>query len=93
MRSVDPNRKDAMKHLLCRAGRALRSVACYELEKKYELSLALYPDAAAIESECDHTISGVSRHPLWKLALLWGGLALLLALLGSLCSLLRLGKK
>ena len=82
-----------MKNLLCRAGRAMRAVACCELEKKYELSLALYPDAAATESECDHTFSGTSRHPLWKLVLLWGGLAVSVALIGSLCSLLRMGKK
>lgn len=71
----------------------MRAVACCELEKKYELSLALYPDAAATESECDHTFSGVSRHPLWKLALLWGGLAVTVAMIGTLCSWLRLGKK
>ena len=93
LRSVDPNRKDAMKHLLCRAGRALRSVACYELEKKYELSLALYPDAAATASECHHTFSGTSRHPLWKLAGLWGSVAVSVALIGSVCALLRMGRK
>ena len=82
-----------MKSLLCRAGRALRSVAGYELEKKYELSLALYRDAAATESECGHTLSGTSRHPLWKLALLWGGIVLSVALVRSLCSLLRWTKK
>ncbi len=93
MRSVYPNRKDAMKKLFCRMGQALRAVACCELGKNYELSLALYPDAAAIESECSHTFSGESRHPLWKLVALWGGLAVSVALIGSVCSLLRVGKK
>ncbi len=74
-------------------GQALRAVACCELEKKYELSLALYPDAAASESECSHTFSGTSRHSLWKLAGLWGGVAVSLALIGSACALLRFGKK
>ena len=71
----------------------MRAVACCELEKKYELSLALYPDALATASECDHTFSGTSRHPLWKLALLWGGIAVSVALIGSLCSLLGRIKK
>ena len=82
-----------MKNLLCRAWRALRTVPCCELEKKYELSLALYPDAESTESECYHSFSGSSRHPLWKLVGLWGGIALSVALIGSLCTLLRMGKK
>ena len=82
-----------MKELLCRAGRALRAIPCCELEKKYELSLALYPDAMATTAECHHTLSGQSRHPLWKLVGLWGGLALVITLVGSLCALLRMGRK
>ena len=82
-----------MKKLFCRMGQTLRSVACCELGKNYKLSLALYPDAAATEAECAHTFSGESRHPLWKLAALWGGLAVSVALIGSLCSLLRMWKK
>ena len=82
-----------MKNMLCRAWRALRAIPCCELEKKYELSLALYPDATATEAECHHSFSGNSRHPLWKLIGLWGGVALAVALLGSLCALLRMGRK
>ena len=82
-----------MKNLLCRMRRALRAIVCCELEKKYELSLSLYPDASASESECSHTFSGTSRHPLWKLAGLYGGIAIACTLIGSVCSLLRWGKK
>ena len=71
----------------------MRAVACCELEKKYELSLALYPDALSTEKECSHTFSGMSRHPLWKLVGLWGGVAVSVALIGSVCALLRMGRK
>jgi len=82
-----------MKNLLCRIWRAIRAISCCELEKKYELSLALYPDSEATTAECHHTFSGKSRHPLWKLVGLWGGIALSVALIGSLCALCRMGRK
>ncbi len=93
LRSAKPDRKDAMNKLCCRMGDFLKGITCCEIEKKYDLSLSLYADGEAQVPECSHTLQGSSRHKLWKLLGICAAVVITVALLRTVCRLLRLGKK
>lgn len=81
------NRSD---HALCRkASEKLRALLGYQLRHKYDMSLWVYSDEKETTPECAHRWTGDSRHHIWKIVALAGGLLLLIGLLRALCRLLR----
>ena len=75
-----------MKTILCRAADAVRAVACAEVGNRYDLSLALYPNADTDEPICSHSAKGSSRHPIWWIMTFVGGMAFACSLIGAMCA-------
>ena len=59
----------------------------YQLRKKYDMSLWLYADENTDTAECSHRFTGDSRHHVWKIAALVGGMALFFSMLRCVCGL------
>ena len=79
-----------MKDLCQKALHALRSFGSYSIEKKYDLSLSLYPDGNTDIPECSHHFSGSARHNLCKIVLMG---VLLSAAIASICMLYGMCRK
>ncbi len=57
----------------------------YQLRKKYDMSVWIYPDEQSDTPECAHRWTGDSRHHIWKLVCAIGGLLLLGSALRWIC--------
>ncbi len=57
----------------------------YQLRKKYDMSLWIYADDATDTPECTHRWTGDSRHHIWKILVVLGGVMLLGSALRWIC--------
>ena len=76
-----------MKKMFAKIVGFFRAIGCLSLEKKYDLSLALYPDGTSSTPECQHRFQGESRHNVLKMIGAISAVAIPLILLCSLSSL------
>lgn len=73
-----------MKDICQKAMGALRSLGSYSIEKKYDLTLALYADGTTDTPECSHHFAGNARHNLVKIVCMG---VMLSAAIASVCML------
>lgn len=73
-----------MKDICQKVGHALHKLGGYSIEKKYDLTLALYPDADTDTPESSHHFSGGGRHNLCKMTCL---VVMLSAAIAAICML------
>ncbi len=78
-----------MKLSECAPARALcqkcKKLCDYQLRKKYDMSVWIYADDTTDTPECAHRWTGDSRHHIWKIALVIGGVLLLGSALHRIC--------
>ncbi len=66
-----------------------RSLFGLQLRHKYDMSFWVYPDEQSDTPECTHRFTGDSRHHIWKIVALLGGILLFWGLVRALCRLAR----
>lgn len=66
-----------------------RALSEYRLRHKYDMSFWVYSDENSEHPECTHRWTGDSRHQIWKIVALLGGIILFMGVIRALCRLLR----
>ena len=85
--------KDAMKNFCCKMKDFFCSLGRYSIEKKYDMTLALYADGETDTPECSHRFQGNARHNVMKIALMGVALTAMIAAVCSMYSACRMLKK
>ena len=83
----DPVMKELSETTLCRKLSAFCGSLChYSVGHRCDLTLSLYADEETETPECTHRFQGSSRHNLFVLIGLVGGVTLMIGLVAKLCS-------